>query len=133
MYRPGRRSPWLAAALLASLIAGNGSPARAEDPKPLTGPEIATLLVGNSIEGSWGGSSHFRSFFAPDGTTLYQPEGQPPEQGHWKVVGDQYCSVADDGDACFNLYRDGDSLIWEDPNSHARFPSNVIQGKAVPW
>ena len=133
MPRARRRSLWLAAALSASLIAGIGSPARAEDPKPLTGAEIATLLVGNSIEGSWGGSSHFRSYFAADGTTLYQPEGQPPEQGRWKVVGDQYCSVADDGDACFNLYRDGDSLIWEDPNSQTRFPSSVIKGKAVPW
>ena len=34
---------------------------------------------------------------------------------------------------CFNLYRDGESLIWEDPNSHTRFSSNVIKGKAVPW
>jgi hypothetical protein len=132
MPRPRRRHGFLAAALLALLTAGVGSPMAAEDPKPLTGAEIATLLVGNSIEGSWG-SSHFRSYFAPDGTTLYQPEGQSPEQGHWKVVDDQYCSVADEGDACFNLYRDGESLIWEDPNSHTRFPSNVIKGKAVPW
>ncbi len=132
MPRPWRRPVCHLAALLAFLIAAAGSPAAAEDSKPLAGADIATLLVGNSIEGTWG-ASHFRSFFASDGTTLYQPEGQPPEQGHWKVVGDQYCSVADEGDACFNLYRDGDSQIWEDPNSHTRFPSTVIKGKAVPW
>jgi hypothetical protein len=120
------------ALLLALLIADARLPAWAQDLVPLTGAEIATLLAGNSIEGTWG-PSHFHSYFAPDGTTLYQPQGQQPEEGHWKVVGDQYCSVADQGDACFNLYRDGENLVWEDPGSGKRFPSNVIQGKAVPW
>jgi len=132
MRRRPRRRVILAALLLALLTIGAGSSARAQDLVPLTGAEIATLLAGNSIEGTWG-PSHFRSYFAPDGTTLYQPQGQQPEQGHWKVAGDQYCSVADEGDVCFNLYRDGEDLVWEDPNSGKRFPSNVIQGKAVPW
>jgi hypothetical protein len=127
-----RRKILPAALLLALLIADARLPARAQDLVPLTGAEIATLLAGNSIEGTWG-PSHFRSYFAPDGATLYQPQGQQPEEGHWKVVGDQYCSVADQGDACFNLYRDGENLVWEDPGSGKRFPSNVIQGKAVPW
>ncbi|QEX21670.1 hypothetical protein FRZ61_15990 [Hypericibacter adhaerens] len=98
----------------------------------LTGAEITTLLLGNSIEGTWSGS-HFRSYFSSDGTTLYQAQGEPPEQGHWRIVGDQYCSIADEGDACFNLYRDGQDLVWEDPRSGQRFASAVIQGKAVPW
>jgi hypothetical protein len=98
----------------------------------LTGAEITTLLLGNSIEGTWG-SSHFRSYFSDDGTTLYQSQGQPPEQGHWRIVADQYCSIADEGDACFNLYRDGPDLVWEDPRSGQRFTSAVIPGKAVPW
>ena len=132
MRRRPRRRVILAALLLALLTISAGSSARAQDLVPLTGAEIATLLAGNSIEGTWG-PSHFRSYFAPDGTTLYQPQGQQPEQGHWKVAGDQYCSVADEGDVCFNLYRDGEDLVWEDPNSGKRFPSNVIQGKAVPW
>jgi len=127
-----RRGASFAALLLALLIAGAGFRAGAQDLKPLTGAEIAILLAGNSIEGTWG-PSHFRSYFATDGTTLYQPQGQTPEQGHWKVAGDQYCSVADEGDVCFNLYRDGNDLIWEDPQSGKRFPANVIQGKAVPW
>jgi len=127
-----RRGASFAALLLALLMAGVGFPAGAQDTKPLTGAEIVNLLAGNSIEGTWG-PSHFRSYFATDGTTLYQPQGQPPEQGQWKVAGDRYCSVADEGDVCFSLYRDGDNLIWEDPQSGKRFPSTVIQGKAVPW
>jgi hypothetical protein len=127
-----RRGACLAALLLAFLTIGAGSPGRAQDLPPLTGPEITTLLLGNSIEGTWG-ASHFRSYFAPDGTTLYQAQGQQPEQGQWRIVGDQYCSIADEGDACFNLYRDGADLIWEDPQSGKRFPSTVIEGKAVPW
>jgi len=133
MRHPARRRLLHAAALLALLMAGASLSANAQDLVPLTGPEITTLLLGNSIEGTWG-PSHFRSYFAPDGTTLYQPQGQSPEQGHWKVVGDQYCSIADEGvDACFNLYRDGAVLVWEEPGSGTRFPSTVIQGKAVPW
>jgi hypothetical protein len=127
-----RRAASFAALLLALVIAGAGFTASAQDAKPLTGPEIVTLLAGNSIEGTWG-PSHFRSYFAMDGTTLYQPQGQSPEQGQWKVAGNQYCSVADEGDVCFNLYRAGEELIWEDPQSGKRFSATVIQGKAVPW
>jgi hypothetical protein len=131
--RPSMRRNAFAAALLPILlIAGMGVRAHAQDLVPLTGTEIVTLLVGNSIEGTWG-PSHFRSYFAPDGTTLYQSEGKQAEAGRWKVVGDQYCSIADEGDVCFNLYRSGQDLIWEDPHSGKRFPSNVIKGKAVPW
>jgi hypothetical protein len=132
MQRARRRRAFAAALLLALSMAGLGAGAHAQDLTPLTGAEIVTLLAGNSIEGTWG-PSHFRSYFATDGTTLYQPQGQQPEQGRWKVVGDQYCSIADEGDACFNLYRYGEDLVWEDPGSGKRFPSTVIQGKAVPW
>jgi len=129
--RDRRRRAGAFAALLLVLF-GAGFPASAQDAKPLTGAEIVTLLAGNSIEGTWG-PSHFRSYFAMDGTTLYQPQGQSPEQGQWKVAGNQYCSVADEGDVCFNLYRAGEELIWEDPQSGKRFSAKVIQGKAVPW
>lgn len=128
----GRRRAIFLAALLAFLAFDAGSPGWAQDPVRLTGSEITTLLLGNSVEGTWSGS-HFRSYFSSDGTTLYQAEGQPPEQGHWRIVGDQYCSIADEGDACFNLYRDGQDLVWEDPRSGQRFASAVIEGKAVPW
>jgi hypothetical protein len=127
-----RRKAFLAALLPALLMLAMALPAFAQEAAPLKGDEIATLLAGNSIEGTWG-PSHFRSYFATDGTTLYQSQGQPPEQGRWKVVGDQYCSVADEGDVCFNLYRSGEALIWEEPRTHQRFSSTVIRGKSVPW
>jgi hypothetical protein len=132
-----RRNAFLAALLPALLMLAMSLPAHAQevapqDSTPLKGGEIAALLAGNAIEGTWG-PSHFRNYFATDGTTLYQAQGQPPEQGHWKIVDDQYCSVADEGDACFNLYRSGGDLIWEEPRTHQRFSSKVIPGKAVPW
>lgn len=68
----------LAAALLVAAL-----PARAAN-VPLRAPEIEALLSGNTISGTWSGTP-YRQYFAPDGTTLYVPEGGKPDEGRWRA------------------------------------------------
>lgn len=53
-------------------------------PTRLTAPEIEALLSGNTIVGTWSGST-YRQYYATDGSTIYVPEGGKPDEGRWRV------------------------------------------------
>lgn len=50
----------------------------------LTAAEIEALLGGNTIAGTWSGTS-YRQYYAPDGTTLYVPDGGKADEGRWRT------------------------------------------------
>ena len=111
-----------------SLFAADGWPAAAAE-QALTGAQIAALLTGNSVHGTWG-STEYRSFFDAGGTTLYRT-GRGTDSGRWRVKGDQYCSSwQQSGESCYGLARDGDQLIWLTAEGK-RYSSSVITGKAA--
>ena len=115
------RAPLLFSIALALLA---GTPAVA-DPVKMTGPEIATTLTGHSVEGVWGSTRYVSSFDAHGGT-VYTAEGRAPSHGRWSVKGDQYCSVWEQsGESCYDLERDGDTIIWIVPGTGARYPSRL--------
>ncbi len=112
----------LAAALLAT-------PVLADEMK-MTGPEISEAFNGNTVQGFWG-ETEYRSYFDPDGTTIYATRGRE-DIGTWRVKGDQYCSVwAGSGEDCYDLLRDGDQIIWLVPGTDKRYPSTLVEGKAL--
>ena len=68
--------------LMAAPLVGSG-PARAE-PVELSAAGIEALLSGNTITGTWSGTS-YRQYFAPDSTTLYVPDGGRADEGRWRT------------------------------------------------
>lgn len=117
-----------ALALCLALLASAGVPVAA-DPIRMTGPEIAAALTGNSVEGVWGSTRYVSSFDAQGGT-VYTAEGRPPSHGRWSVAGDRYCSIWEQsGESCYELEREGDTIIWIVPETGARYPSTLIEGR----
>jgi hypothetical protein len=109
------------AALLA--VALNAS---AEERK-LTGDEIHKLLAGNSVHGMWG-QSEYKSYFDPGGATTYHAKGRDPSSGYWRTTATQYCSTWNDHESCYDLFQDGDQIIWLVPDSGNRYPSTLVKG-----
>ena len=115
--------------LLTALIVIGPQPALGEERK-LSGKQIREALTGNTVEGLWG-SRPYKSYFRPDGLTVYHPEGGEPESGRWRVdeENDHYCSWwARTGWSCYNVYRDGRIIIWEIPSDGTRYPSELKGG-----
>ena len=96
-------------------------------PVKMTGAEIAEALTGHAVKGVWGETA-YTSTFDKNGTTVYTAEGKAPDTGTWRVKGDQYCSVwAGSGEDCYDLERDGDTIIWIVPDSGKRYPSTLVE------
>ena len=115
------------AAILFALFTA-AAPAAAA-PAKMTGEEIKAALTGNSVAGVWGSTPYVSSFDA-SGSTVYTAQGRAPAQGRWSVKGDQYCSTWEQGgESCYDLERDGDTIIWVVPETGARYPSALIKGQ----
>ena len=127
------RSPVAAAGLFAAIIVlAVGRPSQGEERK-MTALQIFEALAGNTVEGV-SGRTPYRSYFRPDGVTLYQPDDGPRETGKWRVdeEKDQYCAWwARSGWSCYEVYRDGRQIIWVVPYSGKRYPSRIIPGKQL--
>jgi hypothetical protein len=120
-----------AQSLLLILIAASGGSAWAE-PVKLTGPEIKALLSGNTVHGTWVGKEYW-SFFGGDGWTTYRAANGRPADGRWGASATQYCSTWDPGgSSCYDIYRDGETILWGVPSSGARYPSTLLTGNQIP-
>jgi hypothetical protein len=97
------------------------------DQRKLTGDEIHKLLSGNSVHGMWG-QTEYKSYFGADGTTLYHPKGRDPSNGLWRTTSTQYCSKWNDRETCYDLYMDGDTIVWYVPETGHRYPSTLVKG-----
>ena len=117
------RMIWLSLGLLLALAL----PASAAERK-LTGDEIHKLLAGNSVHGMWG-QTEYKSYFGADGTTLYHAKGRDPANGLWRTTSTQYCSKWNDRETCYDLFLDGETLIWYVAETGHRYPSTVMQGR----
>lgn len=116
--------------ILAGLLAVCCAAPGAASEKKLNAHEIADALTGNTVEGVWGETA-YKSYFDPSGFTLYQPEGRPPDRGKWRVDGEahRYCSHWErTGWSCYDLYQDGDQIIWQIPGGDTRYPSTLLEG-----
>lgn len=115
--------------LLTAALAAS-SPAAAEE-KKLSTDEIRQALDGNSVHGMWGGTEYY-SYFDPGGFTDYTTKGGT-DRGRWRAAHDQYCSTWQmSGESCYDILRDGDSIIWIVPSSGKRYESELIAGRATP-
>jgi hypothetical protein len=121
----------VAAIFATCLVACFGQDANAA-PRRLSGPEIKALFTDKTAHGNWG-SSEYWSYFAPDGWTIYKSKGSPHQDGRWGANAGQYCSKwPTSGESCYNIYLDGATVIWEEPQSGHRYPAELLPGKQVP-
>lgn len=116
-----------------SLVAGATLTVARAEARKLNAREIAEALTGNTVEGLWG-QTPYRSYFGDNGITLYKPQGRAIDRGRWKVdkTSHQYCSWWErSGWSCYDLYREGDSIIWGIPGTSTRYPSALLEGKRL--
>ena len=115
----------LLAAVVGVSIAGDASAM----PERLSGAQIKAWIDGNTVVGVWAGTP-YRQLFRGDGTTAYDAEGAARDEGRWWVTETEYCSWwAGSGNACYQVLRDGDTLIWRTKGLFARtFEARVLPG-----
>lgn len=111
----------LAALLIPTLVAGSALAAETR----LSGGEITALLPEITAK-------TYDTFqtFSEDGSTNYRASGRP-STGRWRVEDNRYCSTWNTGGTpiwtCYEVLRDGDMLIWVDPNGERTV--NTIEHK----
>jgi len=116
----------VAAAIACSLGVRSAS---AEEQK-LTTDEIQKAFAGNTVHGMWGQTEYY-SFFDPGGATDYTTR-RGTDRGRWHAAHDQYCSQWQmSGESCYDIYRDGDRIIWVIPSSGTRYDSTLMPGAAT--
>ena len=79
------------ATLAIALVSLSASTLAAQDLKPLTGPEIAKLISGNTVVGTMAAGGPYEEFYLPDGTL----RGSNYD-GKWSVERDTLCFVYGD-------------------------------------
>lgn len=97
----------------------------------LNAPQIKTLLSGNTIEGKWDGTS-YRSYYDPDGMTVYQADGGPQIKGKWRVDPntDQYESWWEHtGWVNYTVLRTSTGYAWQQDGGTQPFA--VVQGRKI--
>jgi hypothetical protein len=112
------------------LIVTVGRGSGAEEQR-MTSLEIREALSGNSVKGLWG-NTPFHTYFQPNGVMLHKPRGGPLETGKWSVdeTQDLYCSwTARAGWRCYELYRDGRTIVWSVPGGKERYLSEILGGR----
>jgi hypothetical protein len=98
-------------------------------PERLSGAQIKQWLGGNTVVGVWAGTA-YRQMFRSDGTTAYDAAGAGRDEGRWWVTETEYCSWwAGSGESCYQVLRDGDTLIWRTKGLFARtYDARVLPG-----
>jgi hypothetical protein len=111
--------------------AGGGQVASAApsagDSKPLSGPEAAMSLVGNTLAGKYdGGLTH--ELYNKDRTTVFLDDDGSKAKGKWSIEGEKVCTKykGDDKD-CYGIQRVGDAVTLTDAKGKA-FKLKVLPG-----
>ncbi|WP_317056224.1 hypothetical protein [Roseovarius rhodophyticola] len=122
--------PTAALSVTVCLAAG----ALAEDSaKVLSASEIDLLLRGNTIEGTWSGST-YTQYFGEDGQTVYLEENRRPDVGRWRVNSEteQYESWWEQtGWTAYTVLETEGGFAWKRGDGHELFV--VSEGKQITW
>lgn len=98
------------------------------DVKELTGAQIDTLLRGNTIIGTWAGTS-YTQYFSESGKTVYAPINGRPDEGRWRANPDtnRYESMWRSGDwTPYAIVTTDDGFAWV--NGEGLEPFRVMAG-----
>ncbi|MCQ0091124.1 hypothetical protein [Roseovarius sp. M141] len=127
-----RRFFFNAAALCVLALSSLGASAFAQETR-MSADEIARLLSGNTVEGQWDGTA-YKSYFAPDGTTIFVPANADPLTGKWRVNPEshQYESFFDAvGWTGYTVLHTDAGFAWVMDGK--AYPFHVLEGRDLPF
>jgi hypothetical protein len=78
-------------------------------PKVLTGADIRSQVIGNTIAGEMGAA--FTEFYSPDGA-IRGSSADGAYQGKWSIQGDLLCLEYDEPLGCRRIALDGDQVTF---------------------
>lgn len=119
------------AASLCTLALGSSAAFALAQDNTMSADEVARLLLGNTIEGQWEGVT-YRSYFAPDGTTIYMPANADPLAGKWRVNADsqEYETFFDAvGWTGYTVLHTDAGFAWIKDGK--TYPFSVLEGRAL--
>lgn len=96
--------------------------------------EIQTLLMGNTIHGTWFGGEYKQHFYK-DGRTIYAPRKSQSSLGKWRVneANDQYESWWErTGWVGYNIVRENGELFWLGDSNEPQ-PFVILPGEQLVW
>ena len=100
----------------------------------LTAAEIKAAISGNSISGTWRGA-YYTQYFTASGQVIHQQFGSTRRyRGEWRVdeAENQYCSNFPDwGSACYEVFRDGDTIFWVNSSTGERKTVKLLSGERL--
>ena len=95
----------------------------------LTADDITRLLTGNTVEGKWDGIT-YRSYFDPDGTTIFVSSNAEKMLGKWRVnAGSQQYETFFDaiGWTGYSVLRTDTGFAWQSKGT--LYPFTVLEGR----
>ncbi len=100
--------------LLAAACAAPQKPVVGEGFKRMSGPEISSALVGNSLDGTDSGGDYV--IYYPDATNMRITYQGKTDRGIWRIDGNRYCrtwqNVGKGKERCVQMYRYRDQINW---------------------
>jgi len=105
---------WLAVALPA-----------AAGPPTLTGDEIRSQIVGNTVSGEMG--TAFTEYYNPDGT-IHGSSADGAYQGKWHIDGDTLCLEYDEPLGCRKIALEGDKVTYVTEEGEVDGSGTLIKG-----
>ncbi|MFK7940033.1 MAG: hypothetical protein AB8B82_11680 [Roseovarius sp.] len=103
------------------------------DTVQLTADQITEILSGNTITGTWSGTSNTQ-YFAAGGMTMYLADGRPADQGRWRANADlnTYESWWQMTNwVGYKVMMTNEGYAWA--NGDTLEPFEVLEGKQVSW
>ena len=109
----------------AGLILLSVAVSAAAGPKTLTGDEIRSQIVGNTVSGEMG--TAFTEFYNPDGT-IRGSSADGAYQGKWHIDGDTLCLEYDEPLGCRKIALDGDKVTFVTEDGEVDGSGTLIKG-----
>ena len=119
------------AIIAAVLTLGALAPAAHAQEPNMTAAELEDLLTGNTVEGQWDGVG-YKSYFGPNGTTIYDPQDGDALTGRWRVNQQtgQFESFWDAvGWTSYSVLRTAAGYAWG--RDGKTYPFAIVEGRTV--
>jgi hypothetical protein len=120
-----------------STVAGAGAGVSGSSTMPMPGArmtanEIANTLTSNTVVGYANDGTPYYAYFLPNGEQRFRI-GSTPDTGTWRVLGSgELCSrlvrINNGAEQCYWLYRNGDSVLFENVAGAQQGSFRVLPG-----
>ncbi len=114
-----------AAALAAALTFLVAPPLAADDTRILSGEEIRSQIIGNTVDGLMG--TAFTEFYSPDGA-IKGLSGEGRYEGRWSIEKDMLCFEYNEPFGCRRIGLSGDTVSYITESGEADGSGTLLKG-----